>query len=360
MNQPNEAVTIIVCGRDRFSPTEGCIETLIANTPKPYHLIVVLGGAPKEFESRLQEKYGTWATLVFERRFLNGAEARNIGLRLSTTRLSVCIDNDVFVRPGWLPPLVKCQNETSAGVVVPLILEDEHRVHCAGCDMLITKKGSRTFACKGMRHYGQLVFDTTNIRRQEADYGEMHLQLLDTKAAIELNVHDNRIQEGEELDTGLIWRKAGRTIWCEPESVAVYRFPMAIEHPRDIAFFCWRWNAANVIPGYKVMFEKWNMDMTELGTFKHFLRNMNVKVGWLPRLWPSWTALAMDRAMGRAFAFLTETPNRIRFALYGLGTGHYKWIEELEGGKPPARQAAEKVMGMLGWRSSAKRDVGDH
>ena len=25
------------------------------------------------------------------------------------------MDNDVFVRPGWLPPLVQCENETFAG-----------------------------------------------------------------------------------------------------------------------------------------------------------------------------------------------------------------------------------------------------
>ena len=34
MNQSNEAITIIVAGRDRFSRTEHCIETLIAYIPR--------------------------------------------------------------------------------------------------------------------------------------------------------------------------------------------------------------------------------------------------------------------------------------------------------------------------------------
>jgi len=76
-------------------------------------------------------------------------------------------------------------------------------------------------------------------------------------------------------------------------------------------------------------------------------RNMNVKVGWLPRLWHSSTALAIDRAMGRALALLTEKPNWIRHELYGLGTGHYVWIQELEGGKPASRHIAEKILGRL-------------
>jgi len=360
MSQSNEATTIVVTGRDRFSQTERCIETLMAHTPHPYHLIVVLGGAPNEFETGLRERYGTTATLVFEPRFLNCSEARNIGLKLATTRLSVCMDNDVFVRPGWLAPLLRCEKETSAGVVVPLILEDENRIHCAGCDMLVTKKGARSFVGKVLRYNGQTVFEDTNIKRQEADYGEMHLQLVDTRAALELGVHDERLQEGQELDGGLVWRKAGRSIWCEPESVVRYDLPMRVDHPGDIAFFCWRWNAANLIPGYKVMYEKWNIDMTEAGTFKYFVLNMNMKVGWLPRLWHSWTALAIDRAIGGASALLTGTPHRIRYALYGWGTGHYEWIKDLEGGKSASRYIGEKVLGILGLGSGGHRGVERH
>ena len=143
-------------------------------------------------------------------------------------------------------------------------------------------------------------------------------------------------------------------------SIVVYDLPMRLEHPGDIAFFCWRWNAANLIPGYKVMHEKWGMDMTEAGGFKHFILNINAKVGWLPRLWHSWTALAIDRAMGRAFALLTETPNRIRQKLYGLGTGYYEWIVELEGGKPASHRIAAKILGILGWGSGGHRDVERH
>ena len=163
----------------------------------------------------------------------------------------------------------------------------------------------------------------------------MHLQLIDTRAALELGVYDERIQEGQELDGGLVWRKAGRSIWFEPESIVVYDLPMRLEHPGDIAFFCWRWNAANLIPGYKVMHEKWGMDMTEAGGFKHFILNTNSKVGWLPRLWHSWTALAIDRAMGRAFALLTDTPRRLCRSSTAWAPATTKWTVELEGESPP-------------------------
>jgi glycosyltransferase involved in cell wall biosynthesis len=356
MNPSSEAITIIMTGRDRFSLTEDCIEHLKAHTPQPFHLIVVLGGAPKEFENRLRERYGKTATLVFEPRFLNCSEARNVGLKLAKTRLSVCMDNDVFPRPGWLPPLLRCENETSAGLVVPLILEDNTHIHCAGNDMFITKRGARSFVSKVLPYRHMPVSEGTNIKRREIDYGEMHLQLIDTQAALALGVYDERIQEGEELDCGLVWRKAGRSIWFEPESIVVYDFPRRIEHPGDIAFFCWRWNAANLIPGYKTMHEKWGMDMTEAGYFKFFLLDMNARVGWLPRLWHSRRALAIDRVMDRALAILA-VPNKARMHLYAWGTGNYEWAEQLEGAQPASHRIVSKVLSIFGVGSNGRREV---
>ncbi len=59
MSQSSEAITIIITGRDRFSLTEDCIKNLTAHTPQPFHLIVVLGGAPKELEKQLRERYAS-------------------------------------------------------------------------------------------------------------------------------------------------------------------------------------------------------------------------------------------------------------------------------------------------------------
>jgi hypothetical protein len=356
MSLSSEAITIIMTGRDRFSLTEDCIENLKAHTPQPFRLIVVLGGAPKEFESRLRVRYGKTETLVFESRFLNCSEARNIGLRLAKTRLSVCMDNDVFPRPGWLPPLLRCENETSAGLVVPLILEDNTHIHCAGNDMFITKRGGRSFVSKVLPYQHMPVSEGTNIKRREIDYGEMHLQLIDTQVALAIGVHDERIQEGEELDGGLVWRKAGRSIWFEPESIVVYDLPRRIEHPGDITFFCWRWNAANLIPGYEVMYEKWGMDMTESGDFKFFLLNMNAKVGWLPRLWHSRMALAVDHATDRVSAILA-VPNRARMFLYAWRTGHYQWATQLEGEQPASRRIVSKALSIFGSGSDGRREV---
>ena len=95
--------------------------------------------------------------MVFESRFLNCSEARNTGLKLATTRLSICMDNDVFVRPGWLPPLVAVALALAAGgsaradvcVVVNPVLD-------IGCrEGQGAPAGGEPAAFGGDRHFGQ-------------------------------------------------------------------------------------------------------------------------------------------------------------------------------------------------------------
>lgn len=121
-----EPITIIVNPRDKFSTTENCLECLIAQTVLPHELIVVAGGVPERLRTRWRRRFENQARFVFEDSFLNQAQTRNIGLRMTRTSSAVFIDNDVYVRSGWLEGLVRCQSDTGAAMVVPLILETEN------------------------------------------------------------------------------------------------------------------------------------------------------------------------------------------------------------------------------------------
>jgi hypothetical protein len=349
-------VTIIVSARDRFSPTEACLDNLLEQTPQPHDLVVVLGGAPGELRRRLLEKFGARARFIFDDRFLNCAQARNIGLRTSKTSLTVCLDNDVYPRAGWLEPLLRCQSETGAGLVVPLMLEDARRIHTSGAFLFVTRKGGKSFGSKVLPFYKAEVFEGTTLERQRTGYGEMHCQLVDTRAALELGVLDERVKEGEELDSGLSWLKGGREIWVEPASVVVYDFPVEIEDPVDLPLFIWRWDIRSIIPGYLVMHEKWGMDLTEAGYFKYFLMRVNAIVGWLPRAWPTRTALRIDRALGRAAALLS-LPGRLWSHLTAWRAGYYDWIEALEDPRPPRRRIVEELRRALAWPYAERREL---
>ena len=82
-----ERCTIVVGTRDRFSTLIACLERIRACTPEPHDLIVVAGGAPEALRQEWQRRYGNQAKFIFERQFLNQAQARNLGMRDATTTM---------------------------------------------------------------------------------------------------------------------------------------------------------------------------------------------------------------------------------------------------------------------------------
>ncbi len=293
-----ERCTIVVSARDRFSTTTQCLETIIANTPQPHDLIIVMGGAPEHLKHQWIERFGERAKFIFRPNFLNQAQARNIGLREAKTRLAVQMDNDNYVRPGWLEALLTCQQETGAVMVVPIILETERRIHTAGNDLYRTYENGAAYGWKHLRYHGMPIGERTNLTRQRTDYAELHCQLLEIEPTLRLGANDEHIIEVGEVDQGLTFAKAGREMWFEPASVVHYalRCPISAD---DIRFFAWRWDIRRVHEGYQYFQTKWNLDISEHGTFRDWLVRYNSQLGLLPRFWPSVTSLALDRWLGR-------------------------------------------------------------
>jgi GT2 family glycosyltransferase len=292
-----ERVTVIVVPRDRHSTTVRCLETLEANTPEPHDLIIVTGGAPARIRREIETRWGGRAALIQEDRFLNPAEGRNLGLRAAKTRLAALVDNDVFVRPGWLGPLVRCQNETGAAMVVPLILEAETVIHTAGNAFYVNYRKGRAYGHKVLLCMKRPYHDRSNLVRRPTDYGELHCQLVEVETALRLGAFDERLREVGEVDSGLTWKKAGLPMWFEPASVVRYSIPRRIEDPDDVRFFAWRWDMRGILEGYRHFERKWDMDVQGQGSFKGFLKDFNNRLGLLPRLVPSRWTLWIDHRL---------------------------------------------------------------
>lgn len=293
-----ERTTVIVDTRDRFSTMSECLARLEAGTPEPHEVIVVAGGAPAHLQREWQGRFGDRVRFVFERGFLNQAQARNIGMRLATTRLAALMDCDVMVRPGWLGALVECQRETGAVMVVPVILEGETQIHTAGNTLYLTYVNGKAYGHKELRMHDMPFHEGSNLQRERTDYGELHCQLVEIEPTLRLQAYDENILEVGEVDSGLIWAKAGHTMWFEPQSVVYYMIAAPIA-PEDIRLFDWRWNMRAILAGYRHFEQKWGIDITEQGRFRRFLYDYNRQLGMLPRLFPSAAALRVERGLTR-------------------------------------------------------------
>lgn len=293
-----ERCTIVVDARDRFSTTTRCLETLLANTPEPHDLIVVIGGASEHLKREWTGKFGSRARFIFRPEFINQAQARNIGLREAKTRLAALLDNDNFVRPGWLTAMLECQQATGAVLVVPVILEKPDVIHTAGNDLYVSRVNGTTCGHKILRFHGMRLGGQSNLKREPTDYAELHCQLVEVEPSLRLKAFDENILEVGEVDQGLTFAKAGLPMYFEPTSIVHYSLGHRIA-AEDIRLFEWRWNIKSIHDGYQYFHRKWNMDVSEYGRFRDWLVSYNSQLGLVPRLWPTETALRLDKWLGR-------------------------------------------------------------
>ena len=319
-----ERCTVILTPRDLFSVTETCLRHLFANTPEPFDLIVAMGGCPDPLRRRLEQSLAGKARLIFEPEFLNTAQLRNRALRLATTRLAACLDTNVYPRPGWLAPLLRCQRETGASMVVPLVLEGDDCVHTAGNDLFITHENGRAFGSMELRFNGKKVCETNNFKRRDVDFGEVHGQLLVVEDALRLGIYDEALREGSDIDSGLTLSRAGCTMMFEPASIVYLDYPDLVTETMDVAFHRWKWDIPAVMESYRYLERKWGIDVGgPRGHFKKYLVSVNTRVGPLTQLYSSPRTIAMDRWL-RDVARRLPGPSNVRHRITAWRTGYYR------------------------------------
>ena len=291
---PTEKTTLVVTARDRFSTAERCLDNLFKQTPEPFDLIVVLGGAPKTIEERLRNKFGSRVQWVFEPDFLNTAQARNRALRLVQTRLAIFLDTDVFVRPGWYEPLVDCQLETGAMMTTPIVLDKQNRIHTAGNNFFITQQDGKKYAMMELRYAGQYAGTDMNIQRQESDFCEVHCQLVVADVARKLGIYDENLREFHEMDSGLTLLKHGCKMVLEQKSTVYLYYTDRLTDVEDVAIFCWKWDMDVIRKGIDYFEKKWGMNVNQKDITIKYFEMVNRRANFFTRRWPSRASLRLD------------------------------------------------------------------
>lgn len=321
---PDETITIIIVIRDRFSTTKKCLEIIIENTPEPCRIIAVFGGVPGKIRADLTNRFLGKVEFIFEDRFLNPSESRNIGLKACKTRMAAIVENDVYVTKNWLKPLLRCFHETHSSMVVPLVLHMDNTIHAAGTSLFITHKDGKAYGQKEIRYYDLTVYAGTNLKREPVDYGELHCQLVDVDTALRLSVYDEKLLEAAEVDSGLTWVKAGCGMWFEPGSSVAYDFPDKISAIEDIKPFIFKWDMRQIKKSYDYFNKKWSIDITECGRWKLFNLYLNNKLGFFSRYLPSKLSLMVDNFLYR-MRKLCKSPLVPWRALKAWLCGYFEW-----------------------------------
>ena len=290
-----EPVTIVVMPRDKFSVMERCLDDILKNTPEPFELWVLSGGTPEAAKKRWQERYASRAKFTFFPEYRNGADLRDHALDLLSTKLAVFVDNDVYVRPGWLEALVRCQRETGAAMVTPLILDRDERIHTAGGDFILMKKNGTTYASMELRYQHHRVLGALNLTRRETDLCEIHCTLVDVAVLKKIRPYDKSLREFQEMDSSLSLSKNGCRMMFEPESVVYLFYEDKLTDPQDMRFHMWKWDMRAMHEGFDHFKKKWGYDINPNNSFDKYLRAVNRRVGFFSRRWPSAASAKLDQ-----------------------------------------------------------------
>ena len=294
-----EAITIIVMPRDHFSTLDFCVEQILQHTAGPFELWVFSGGTPAATRQRWEQRFAGRVSFTFFPDFKNGAELRNNALSKVTTRLAVFVDSDVYVRAGWLDAMVRCQNETGAAMITPIILDRDDRIHTAGSDFFIMEMDGTSCGKMELRYQGHQLTGPTNLPRRETDFCEMHCQLILVEIAEKFSVFDANLREFQEIDSGLTLTKQGLKMMFEPASVVYFFYENRLTNPEDFALHLWKWHRDAMRAGFDYFKKKWQVDINANGEFDRYLDSVGRRVGRYSRRWPSPIGVKLDQLKER-------------------------------------------------------------
>lgn len=258
-------VTIVVSLREGHGLALPALDHLLAHTPRETPLLYLDIASPPPIRAQLERRAAEHGfTLLRFDASTWPSTTRAAAVERITTDYVVFMENDVLVAPGWLDALVRCADETGAGLVGPLYLEgggaEPVTVHMAGGTLTRRQTQAGEALDEDHRLMHAPLATARQCLRQECDFVEFHCLL----ARRDIFTRGVSLDRGvgcvhDHIDLSLQVTALGFPIWLEPQAKVLqlrdgdYLFsdlPLlrrrwnhdAVE--ASIANFCRLWNLA--------------------------------------------------------------------------------------------------------------------
>lgn len=274
------AITIVMAFRERWSLTLASVESVLANTTLPYRFWFLDIGMPAPLRARLQEvavPRGLEIVPLDPEDFWPNRARRRIAGRIDT-RYAVFIDNDVLVMPGWLEALVRCADETGAGIVGPLYLWGEDArtdlIHMAGGELRVEHEGERKVMRERHRLINARLGDVEHtLKREPCGFAEYHCLLMRSEVVHAPDTFDPDIVcVHEHVHASLVARELGYRTWMEPAARINY-LAKAPWRLMDLPLARRRWSRAAGEASLQRFAQRWKVidDERSFGDVRNFL-----------------------------------------------------------------------------------------
>lgn len=259
--------TVVVVPRERESVAIASLRSIYEHTKQPFDLVYVDCLLPRKIRKeilKLLDSHGDKYIRAKDYTYPN--QARNLGIAEAKGDYIAFLDNDVFVEPGWLEELIRCAEETGAGVVGPLYLEGDRRnplVHCAGGTIDYVENPDKTRTIITCQHeLGTPLADMPELSREPTELIEFHCVLISRSCldAIGGRLDEQLLTTREHVDLCLLAKQAGFDVYLEPKSQVGYgnKEKMTLG---DLRFFQFRWAEQATLDTIARFESKWDVKL---------------------------------------------------------------------------------------------------
>jgi GT2 family glycosyltransferase len=129
VSQPDVSIVVVTYQGAKWIGR--ALDALLENTEPRYEVIVVDNGSTDSTTAILAQVEN--ATLVFNERNYGFGIGNNQGAAHARARHLLFLNQDVFVHPGWLEPLLeRIDSDEGIGAVGPMLLNLDGSLQCAG------------------------------------------------------------------------------------------------------------------------------------------------------------------------------------------------------------------------------------
>jgi hypothetical protein len=293
-------VSIVMTARERHSLTEAAIESVLSETSRPFRFIYLDVNSPEWLRDVFAARASEWDLEVMrvdEPLWPQEARVRFAGQL--DTEFVVFIDNDVQVEPGWLDAMIRCADETGAGIVGPLYLLGDGvtapSIHMAGGQLVQVSVDDGIILEESHLLAGADPRKLAPLARQPCDYLEFHCMMIRADLLREPSILDARLRcVHEHIDVALSAKQRGYPVFLEPASRITY-LGFADYMLDELAFFRGRWSPPIAEADIATFCAKWNVldDVRAFGGVRSFLHQHAAQVDPIRGEWLSRTEMTL-------------------------------------------------------------------
>ncbi len=247
-------LSVVFSARERFSQAARSLETLFANCPLPFQLVVVDAGTPERYRLAMLKVLEGRPNVDILRRdeYLLPNRARNLATEKATGDLILFLENDCMIRPGCVEALLAAAADEPGGVFVPWLWEKNDRHYDSGAiEVLPQPDGS-------LKISRETVAVPLRRERQRIHFMEHHCYLITRPALAVLGIADEELNTREAIDFSVAAWKAGIPVIIEPKAEVDFCAPPPIEK-EEREYYNFRWDVPRADESHNRVASRWNI-----------------------------------------------------------------------------------------------------